>query len=101
MKENNIYKKRENTLLRCNDEIEGYARDAEILFKTQDFVDRCTQDKRRIENIYAQSDYESLVGILTQNAGGDLEKIDYESVLARDEHLADIFENALYYSLQQ
>ena len=39
--------------------------------------------------------------ILTENAGGDLEKIDYESVSARDEHLADIFENALYYSLQQ
>lgn len=101
MKENNTYKKRENALLRYNDEIEGYAHDAEVLFKTQDFIDRCTQDKRRIENIYAQSDYESLVGILTQNAGGDLEKIDYESVLVRDEHLADIFENALYYSLQQ
>ena len=101
MKENNTYKKREHALLRYNDEIEGYAHDAGVLFKTQDFIDRCMQDKRRIENIYAQSDYESLVRILTENAGGDLEKIDYESISARDEHLADIFENALYYSLQQ
>lgn len=101
MKENSIYKKKENTLLRCNDEIERHVHDVEVLFKTQDFVDRCIKDKRRIENIYAQSNYESLLGILTQNAGGDLEKIDYEFVLARDEHLADIFENALYYSLQQ